>query len=339
MTGWPREAVAALADLSELRCDAPGIRVPVSRLALRDGTVTADWQIRQPDGGPPRWMRSHARPLSLRPDGSGEVVGYVLDVTAEYAAAAEQQAAREREAAALREGRAQVERLLTNLPAVLFHRRSTVDGTSHLMYRGGDAAAVTGWPDEVLAEVEDLGYPEGGRALELRPDRPAGARIRRGDGRLADAPAGRRPAALDAEPFAAALPRPRGRRRGGRLRARRHGRICRRRGGRGGARARGGGAAGGRAQVERLLAGLPAVIFLREVAPDGSSRLLYRTGDIAGVTGWPAEEMAGEETWRDLAGPDLPDFPAAYRTVLETGEAMVEWRMRRPDGSLQWMRS
>ena len=42
---------------------------------------------------------------------------------------------------------------------------------------------------------------------------------------------------------------------------------------------------------------------------------------------------------RHLAGPDTPDFPAAYRTVLETGEATLEWRLRRPDGSLQWMRS
>ena len=91
--------------------------------------------------------------------------------------------------------------------------------------------------------------------------------------------------------------------------------------------------------MERLLTGLPAVLFLRDVAADGTSRLLYRNGDLAAVTGWPAEDLAPHEKWRHLAAPDGPNLEALYRGVLRDGEAVVEWQMRRPDGTFGWMRS
>jgi C4-dicarboxylate-specific signal transduction histidine kinase len=59
----------------------------VLRRALRDGSTTLEWRIRQPDGGG-RWLRSRFRCLSCRPEGGGEVVGYTQNITAERAAVA-----------------------------------------------------------------------------------------------------------------------------------------------------------------------------------------------------------------------------------------------------------
>ena len=58
----------------------------------------------------------------------------------------------------------------------------------------------------------------------------------------------------------------------------------------------------GREEIERLLGGLPAVIFLRAVRPGGQTRLLYRGGDVEVVTGWPAATFRIDslQPWIDL---------------------------------------
>ena len=156
VTGWPAETFAGKDTLTDfIPHPEDGSFRGVIADVLRGGPTVTDWRMRQPSG-PPRWMRTHSRVLSRRPDGGGEIVGYVLDISAEYAAAEAAEAAREREAAALQEGRAQIERLLTNLPAMLFHRDAHPDGRRDLLYRGGDIEAVTGWPREVLAALTDI---------------------------------------------------------------------------------------------------------------------------------------------------------------------------------------
>jgi signal transduction histidine kinase len=94
----------------------------------------------------------------------------------------------------------------------------------------------------------------------------------------------------------------------------------------------------GRAEIERLLAGLPAIVFLREVGPDGTARHLYRNGDSAAVSGWPPEALPSRQPWADLADPEA-DFESIYQRALTEGQAVMDWRMRQPDGSWAWMRS
>ena len=87
MFGWPAERIAASADLTELV--APGT-LPLEAFLQRvmaEGRVSFEWRIRQPDGSW-RWMRTTAQVLSRRADGGAEVVGYILDIHAERAAAA-----------------------------------------------------------------------------------------------------------------------------------------------------------------------------------------------------------------------------------------------------------
>lgn len=95
----------------------------------------------------------------------------------------------------------------------------------------------------------------------------------------------------------------------------------------------------GREQVERLHGGLPAVLFLRDVAADGSSRLLYRGGAVEAVTGWPPEAFPPEIGMADYAHPEDPRVEALLREAVRSGSAEDEWRLRQPDGGWRWMRT
>lgn len=86
----------------------------------------------------------------------------------------------------------------------------------------------------------------------------------------------------------------------------------------------------GRADVERLHGGLPAIIFLREMAPDGSSRLVYRGGDLEGVMGWPTELAATRDNFDDMVHPGDAQFGDHGPRLLQDGQISYEWRIRQP---------
>jgi signal transduction histidine kinase len=94
----------------------------------------------------------------------------------------------------------------------------------------------------------------------------------------------------------------------------------------------------GRAEIERLLGGLPAVVFLRDVAMDGRTRLLYRAGDIEAVTGWPAEPLRGQEDWSPLYPPGV-SAEGFFVQVMREGSGTTDWQMLQPDGNLRSMRT
>jgi PAS domain S-box-containing protein len=88
----------------------------------------------------------------------------------------------------------------------------------------------------------------------------------------------------------------------------------------------------GRAEVERLLGGLPAAIFLREVAADGSSRLVYRGGNLETVMGWPTAELATRRNLEGLIHPEDTTLTRQMPQLLREGQVSYEWRMRQPAG-------
>ncbi|MCB4824323.1 ATP-binding protein [Roseicella aerolata] len=95
----------------------------------------------------------------------------------------------------------------------------------------------------------------------------------------------------------------------------------------------------GRGEIERLHAGLPALIFLRSVEPDGRSTLLYRGGDIEAVMGWPREVVARSAEFAEFAAPGAMPLRDFLCLILRAGSLAGEWRMRQPDGSWRWMRT
>lgn len=98
----------------------------------------------------------------------------------------------------------------------------------------------------------------------------------------------------------------------------------------------------GRAEVERLHAGLPTLVFLSAVTTDGDTvriEHIYKGGDTQTVLGWPAEELDSIIDFDCIA--DTGAIPRAehFRRVVETGEDAWEWRVRRKDGGWSWIRS
>lgn len=87
----------------------------------------------------------------------------------------------------------------------------------------------------------------------------------------------------------------------------------------------------------RLLGGLPAVIFHREMRRDGSSRLLYRGGNFEDVTGWRITDPNQDDALRRHAYPGDPTLPDLAESLWRDGQARYQWRMLQPDGGVRWM--
>ncbi len=93
----------------------------------------------------------------------------------------------------------------------------------------------------------------------------------------------------------------------------------------------------GRAELTRLHRRLPAVIYLREIDADGTSRIVYNAGDIRGVTGWGDGELEAQPDWDDYVAADSPDLRLAGLQALRDGSAELRWTLRQPDGSSRSM--
>lgn len=92
-----------------------------------------------------------------------------------------------------------------------------------------------------------------------------------------------------------------------------------------------------RAKLERLHSGLPAVIFLSQVAPDGTARFIYRSGDEHAVMGWPVAELTAASDFQRFLHADDPTFEQIAPQLLRERQASYEWRMRQPSGGWRWM--
>jgi PAS domain S-box-containing protein len=96
----------------------------------------------------------------------------------------------------------------------------------------------------------------------------------------------------------------------------------------------------GREAVDRLLKDLPAVVFLRNHLPDGSTRLVYRGGDVERALGWPAAAMAQMDDLSQLAASMTDaDRVAALRRVVSGEVVSTEFQIRQPGGGVKWVRA
>ena len=329
VTGWPAATLADDSRMDALVVGGAATFAGFEAQVLRDGTGRLDWRMRAPDGTP-RWLRSQARRLVVRPDGGGEVVGHVLDVSAGYAAAAAAEQARAREAAALQEGRAQMERLQAGLPVVIYHRDAAADGSSVLLHRGGDLEAVFGRPAAELAARDDFNDLLGPGSLPMAEvvRRVLAAGSSTNDWSLRQPDGGLRWLRTEARLIRA---RPDG---GGEVVGYIQDITAER-----AARAREAAALeAGRAQVERLHAGMPLILFHRDCAADGSSDLLYRGGDYLAVTGWP-ESAFDRNAFTRIYAPETPPFTEFIAATLRDGSGTLDWRARQPDGGWRWLRN
>ncbi|MDR3524118.1 MAG: ATP-binding protein [Acetobacteraceae bacterium] len=92
ISGWPRSVLADQTALTaRLEPGTPPRQEAMAR-AVREGGLVEDWQLRQPDGSW-RWIRTQLRCLATYPDGSGDVVGYIQNISRERMAEAQAQRA------------------------------------------------------------------------------------------------------------------------------------------------------------------------------------------------------------------------------------------------------
>ncbi len=83
MTGWPMHALSDAAQWEDkLEGGSPARLAGFFASVLHDGEGLIEYRMRRPDGGW-TWLRERARVVARVPDGSGEVIGIVADVTAE----------------------------------------------------------------------------------------------------------------------------------------------------------------------------------------------------------------------------------------------------------------
>ncbi len=316
VTGWSRDALTASGGLHALMDpDSQAREGAVMRQVLRDGRASDDVRLRHADGHW-TWMRSSLVVVARLPGGGAEIINFMVDVTAERAA----------EAAV-----AELDRTLAAAPVVVYRARTDVADRYTRTYLSRGIEALTGWPWQhfqdrpgALRAIMEYDGPEQRQAMR------AGIRsgmvvaemwLRCADGRrlwvrhtvvsIPGADGGTELVGFVVDISAERAARDRA----------------------------AAALAEGRAQVERLLTNLPALIFLHDVAPDGASRTLYRAGNDVAVTDWPVGRLAEKEFWARNADLSRADRTAWCRAVLRDGTASIDWRLRRPDGGWTWLRT
>jgi len=94
-----------------------------------------------------------------------------------------------------------------------------------------------------------------------------------------------------------------------------------------------------RAELERLIAGMPVAVHQGEITPDGTYVRRYLTSGIERMTGWTVAQIPDYQAWLSLAhDADRATAATHYRDVARDGAANTEYRLRRPDGTIAWVR-
>jgi len=94
-----------------------------------------------------------------------------------------------------------------------------------------------------------------------------------------------------------------------------------------------------RGEMQRLLGGLPSIIFRAERAGNGGYAVGYVAGNIQTVTGWPPDALATEADWSARLSPGTPPFSRFMDSVNRVGEGHREYRLRQPNGTWRWLRT
>lgn len=94
-----------------------------------------------------------------------------------------------------------------------------------------------------------------------------------------------------------------------------------------------------RVRISQLLSGLPAAVYGVNLAPDGGVVDFTITETAQRLTGWHETELASRHAWVSRAfGIDEFDWRNYYRKIIRDGDAIIEYRFLRRDGSIVWLR-
>jgi signal transduction histidine kinase len=92
-------------------------------------------------------------------------------------------------------------------------------------------------------------------------------------------------------------------------------------------------------EVNRLLSGVPAILYVNRVYPDGRFRRRFLSLSAERITGWPNKVLERDGSLSAKTDPAfLPGRHKFFLAALETGHSQFEYRMRFADGTYHWMR-
>ncbi len=95
-----------------------------------------------------------------------------------------------------------------------------------------------------------------------------------------------------------------------------------------------------RADLDRLMQGSPALLYLGRVDPDGTYHRLFATSNAETLTGWPEESMSSPDlVWSHVFPQDAEIRNTNFQRAVRLGRSTAEFRYRRPDGSVVWLRN
>ena len=95
-----------------------------------------------------------------------------------------------------------------------------------------------------------------------------------------------------------------------------------------------------RSTLDQLLEGVPAILYVNEVHPDGRFERRFLSRSAARVTGWPWQTLSRPGGLATLTTDEfLEGRLAFFKTALTQGTATFDYKIRHGDGTQHWMRS
>ncbi len=86
--------------------------------------------------------------------------------------------------------------------------------------------------------------------------------------------------------------------------------------------------------------GSPALLYLGRVDPDGSYQRMFATNNAETLTGWPQAAMDTPDlVWTHVFPQDAEIRHTNFQRAVRLGRSTAEFRYRRPDDSVVWLRN
>ncbi len=92
-------------------------------------------------------------------------------------------------------------------------------------------------------------------------------------------------------------------------------------------------------EMNRLLSGVPAIVFVDRFYPDGRTRRRFLSLSVERVTGYTYKQLERDGSLAEKIDPAFyADRKAFYRAALEAGRSQFECPQRFADGAFHWVR-
>ena len=87
-----------------------------------------------------------------------------------------------------------------------------------------------------------------------------------------------------------------------------------------------------------IVEGMPSIIYVNRIRPDLRWTRIFLSGNTERVIGWPRDQLHADDSLETRTEWAPAEMRAALQELTATGSVVVEFQMRRPDGSRVWVR-